>query len=127
MSVQIKTLGDWQLTLKYLHNLEKQDYMSVVEDCARRGVEALSAATPKDTGLTASSWSYDIEKRRSYTTITWSNSNVTKDGSPIAIMLQYGHGTGTGGYVAGRDYINPAMKPVFDDISESVRRAISEG
>lgn len=112
------------ITEKYLERLQSKDYFKVLDECGRRGVEALSASTPERTGLTAASWSYEIETGSGQTTIVWTNSNVTRDGDPIAILLQYGHGTGTGGYVAGRDYINPAIQPVFDDIADVVWKAV---
>ena len=89
------------------------------------GVEALAAATPRKTGKTAASWSYRVEKGKDSIAIIWSNSNIV-DGTPIAVILQYGHGTRNGGYVEGVDYINPAMRPIFDEIAkrawEEVRR-----
>lgn len=109
----------------WLNGLSKADYFNVLDKCGKKGVAALEAATPADTGLTAHSWSYEVDKSRTHATITWSNSNVTRDGHPIAIMLQLGHGTGTGGYVVGRDYINPAMKPVFDEIEDEVWKAVT--
>lgn len=102
----------------------KDDLFSALEQYARQGVSALSSATPVDSGLTAGSWDYEIRKSRGFYQIIWTNGNVV-DGRPIAIMLQYGHGTGTGGYVEGQDYINPAMKPVFDQISENVWKAVT--
>ena len=88
------------------------------------GVEALSAATPKDSGKTASSWYFEIESNGDPYTINWKNSNVNK-GVNIAYIIQMGHGTGTGGYVVGRDYINPAMEPILDAIAEYCRREVS--
>lgn len=111
----------------WLTGLSKGDYLDVLDKCGKKGVEALQAATPVRTGLTAASWSYDVNRSRTHTTITWSNANVTRDGHPIAIMLQLGHGTGTGGYVVGRDYINPAMKPVFDEIEDEVWKVVTKG
>lgn len=108
----------------WLTGLSKGNYFDTLDRCGRKGVEALQAATPFETGLTSRSWSYDVNVSKKYATITWSNSNVTRDGHPIAIMLQLGHGTGTGGYVVGRDYINPAMKPVFDEIEDEVWKAV---
>ena len=107
-------------TEKYLERLKAKEYFKVLDNCAQRGVEALAEATPKRTGLTAASWSYEITADRGGMSIVWKNDNLTRDGDPIAIMLQYGHGTGTGGYVVGRDYINPAIRPVFDNIAEEV-------
>jgi hypothetical protein len=90
------------------------------------GVNALAAATPKDTGETASSWTYRITKSGSGVTIAWYNTNVNGN-AVIALLLQYGHGTGTGGYVVGRDYINPATRPVFDQIAEAVWKKVTSG
>lgn len=112
------------LTEKYLQYLQSKEYFKVLKEAAERGVKALSDNTPVDTGLTAASWSYEIDVKVGTTTICWKNSNVTKDGDPVAILLQYGHGTGTGGYVVGVDYINPAIKPVFDNIAELVWKAV---
>lgn len=111
-------------TEKYLENLQKQDYLSILNKYGQQGVEALSAATPKRTGKTAASWRYEIETSKEKTTILWINDNETARGDCIAIMIQHGHGTGTGGYVTGIDYINPAMKSVFDDITEGVWRVV---
>lgn len=113
------------ITEKYLEKLQKEDHFKVLERCAQDGVEALAAATPKDTGLTAASWSYEIVSDGRSISIFWTNDNVTRDGDPIAIMLQYGHGTGTGGYVHGRDYINPAIRPIFDNIADEVWKVVT--
>lgn len=115
-----------RITEQYLEKLQKKDYLKILDQCAVKGVEALSSATPKRTGLTAASWSYEIQRNATTTSIYWKNDNVTKDGEPIAILLQYGHGTGTGGYVVGKDYINPAIKPVFDNIADEVWKAVVE-
>lgn len=107
--------------IKKLTRLKSEEHLKILKSCAEDGVSALQKATPYDTGLTSSSWYYKIEESGNVTTIKWCNSNVN-DGVPIAIILQYGHGTGTGGYVKGVDYINPAMKPVFDDIKNRIRK-----
>ena len=107
-------------TEKYLEKLMRKDHFKVLEKLAQEGVSALAEATPKDTGKTAASWSYEIVLEGTTVSIYWINDNVTRDGDPIAILLQYGHGTGTGGYVVGRDYINPAIRPVFDNIADEV-------
>lgn len=91
---------------------------------AERGVSALAANTPVESGQTANSWGYEIERKRGRITITWTNSHVV-DGVPISIILQYGHATGTGGYIHGRDYINPAIKPIFDDIATQVWKEVT--
>lgn len=120
--------GSTAKTQAWLKRIQSQDLYSSLEELAQRGVSALEAATPRDTGLTASSWSYQIETETSggKTTISWLNSNVNK-GVHIAIILQYGHATGGGGYVAGRDYINPALKPIFDEIANDVWKKVTIG
>lgn len=116
----------WQRTKKYLDHLLKEDYMLVLESAGERGVEALEAATPKRTGLTSQSWSYKIEKSNGLISIVWENSNKTYQGDVIALLLQYGHGTGRGTYVHGRDYINPAIRPIFDTLAEDVWKVVRE-
>ena len=92
---------------------------------AQKGVDALASVTPKDTGLTASSWYYDITQTKNSIKIEWKNSNIV-NGVPIAVIIQYGHATRNGGYVRGVDYINPAIKPIFDEISESIRKELAK-
>ena len=111
-------------TEKYLEKMKNREYIKILEDGGKRGVEALYEATPKRTGLTASSWSYKIEKKNDSVTIVWTNSNRTSSGDCIALLIQYGHGTGRGTYVKGRDYINPAIKPVFDSIVADISKAM---
>lgn len=103
--------------------MEKFQIRRILERYAREGVSALASATPVDSGATASAWSYEIESKGDQHTIYWTNSNSNK-GVYIAVILQYGHGTGTGGYVAGRDYINPAIRPIFDNIAEEAWREV---
>lgn len=116
--VIIKHKGNLKKTETFLQRMSKKLYLQHLDKLARKGVDALSSATPVDTGLTAASWSYEIHSSGDRYQIDWINSNVNK-GVPIALILQYGHGTGTGGYVQGRDYINPAIQPIFDEIAES--------
>lgn len=116
--------GSFKNALAYLHYLQNKDYLKHMETYAQKGVEALAAATPKDTGETSRSWRYEIRFGTIKSEIIWKNDNLTKDGEPIAIMLQYGHGTGTGGYVRGVDYINPALAPVFDEILRGIEEAV---
>lgn len=116
--------GSTRKTKNFLTKVQSQNLYSALDSLARRGVEALSAATPVDSDLTASSWDYRIETKGNVTTIEWTNSNMA-GGVPVVILLQYGHGTGTGGYVAGRDFINPAIKPVFDEIANEVWRRVT--
>ena len=92
-----------------------QRIRSVLDRYGRQGVAALQMYTPKDSGETANSWKYEIFNLG----IVWSNTNVTGNGTPVAILLQYGHGTKNGGYVQGRDYINPALQPIFDEIADN--------
>lgn len=122
--IVVKHRGNFNRTEKYLSRLSKLDINRILSKYGQEGVAALAAATPVDTGLTASSWSYEVGISSSAFTITWSNSHVNK-GVPIAIILQYGHGTGTGGYVQGRDYINPAMQPIFDKIAEEAWKEVT--
>jgi hypothetical protein len=111
---------------KFLNSAKKFDIRKFLAPYGEQGVRALAAATPRDTGLTAGSWGYEIVINKASVSIIWTNSNVV-DGVPVAIVLQYGHGTRNGGFVQGADYINPALRPVFDRISEEVRREVSGG
>lgn len=113
--ISIRHKGDYAKLTRYLEKLKSTARVSVLDKYGKAGVEALSSATPVDTGLTASSWYYKVEHNANSASITFHNSNI-QNGIPIAIILQYGHGTGTGGWVEGRDYINPAIQPIFDKI-----------
>lgn len=117
--IEVEQTGSFSRTLGWLNVLQKMELRNILEKYAEQGVEALSSATPKKTGRTAQSWEYRIDISKNKITIEWFNTNENK-GVPIAIILQYGHGTGTGGYVQGIDYINPAMKPIFDGIADAV-------
>lgn len=123
--IRFYTIKDCIKTKAYLRKMKNKEYVKEIIRCGVAGVEALSSATPVDTGKTAASWSFETRYTANGLSISWTNSNVTRDGVPIAIMLQYGHGTGTGGYVVGRDYINPAIESVFEDISATIRKAVS--
>lgn len=116
MGIRITCSGDYSKTMQFLNRLQRKDYLNVLAEYGRRGVEILRSATPKDTGKTADSWYYEIKQDRERTTISWCNRNVN-EGVVIAAIIQYGHATGDGYYVEGVDYINPAMKPVFDDLA----------
>lgn len=124
MGIRFTTRGDFNRTEKFLKAMVKLDIPRILQSAGQRGVNALAAATPMESGLAANSWSYIVEGGRGGCRIVWMNSDV-ENGFPVAIMLQYGYGTGTGGYVAGRDYINPAMRPVFDEIAETVWKAVT--
>lgn len=121
--VKFKHRGSFNNIEKFLNRMTDRNYLNVLSSYGDAGVKALSAATPVDSGLTAQSWTYEIERTKDKTTISWLNTNVN-DNVVIAVILQYGHGTGTGGYVQGRDYINPAMRPVFDKIAEQAWREV---
>ena len=107
--------GDFRNTDRFLKRMSKFDFANVLSSVAQKGVQALAAATPIDSGLAANSWGYETKRSRSSFEIIWTNSDI-ENGFPVAIGIQYGHGTGTGGYVRGRDYINPAMRPIFEQI-----------
>lgn len=122
----IKKQGNYKRVNSYLEKLLEIVHLGILDKYGKKGVEALQAATPRESGLTADSWSYEITHDKNKASITWLNSNNNK-GQNIAVLIQYGHGTGTGGYVRGVDYVNPAMKDVFDQIAneaaEEIRRA----
>ena len=107
---------DYTTKVKYFEKMKEAAKIGVLDKYGREGVAALSSATPVESGKTASSWSYEIERQNGAVSIVFKNSNVNK-GVPIAIILQLGHGTGTGGWVEGRDYINPAIQPIFDKLA----------
>lgn len=123
MRVSFTFSGSLSKTEKFLKTIQKLDVAALIEKQAQRGVTALSNATPRDSGRVANSWGYEIAKSRGSVVITWTNTDV-ENGFPVAVMIQYGHGTGTGGYVPGKDYINPALRPVFDDIIDTVWKAV---
>lgn len=116
--------GSTARTEAFLQKLLRGDIYSTLDAGGRKGAAALAAATPEDSGLASASWTYRVERSGSGATIEWLNTDV-ETGFPVAIMLQYGYGTGTGGYVAGRDYINPAMRPIFDQIANEVWKAVT--
>lgn len=121
--IEITATGDFERSLSYLEKLSRADFYRALDRAGARGVAALASATPVDSSVTANSWRYETERSSEGAEIKWYNSHV-EDGVPIAIILQYGHGTGTGGYVAGRDYINPALAPIFDSIAEDVWKVV---
>lgn len=115
--IRINARGDFKRTDKFFNRLLNFLKVQRLKYYAEQGVKVLSEATPKDTGLTAASWSYEIEKTPTGLNIRWLNSNI-QGGVNIAVILQYGHGTRNGGYVQGRDYINPALRPIFDKMAK---------
>lgn len=121
--ISFQSSGSFKNIEAFLNAMAKLDILAILTAGGQEGVNALARATPTETGLAANSWGYTVSGGRGLYTITWTNSDV-ENGFPVAIMLQYGHGTGTGGYVAGRNYINPAIQPVFDKIADRVWRAV---
>ena len=115
--------GDFSKAEKFFNMLIGKDYLNVLEKYGQRGVDALASATPRDSGLTAASWGYEIQHNGEQTSIIFTNSNINR-GCNIAILLQYGHSTRTGGYVQGRDYINPAIQPIFDQIASDAWKEV---
>ena len=122
--VIVKQKGDFSKMEKFLNTISKKLYYRNLQKYAEQGVAALASATPIDSGTTANSWNYEIRQTKNSVSIYWTNSNVNK-GVPIAVIIQYGHGTRNGGYVQGRDYINPAMRPIFDKIAENVWKEVT--
>ena len=116
--------GDFKKTFSFMEKAREVVHLGNLDKYGREGVAALAAATPIDTGNTAGSWVYTIERGAGSASIVFSNTNVV-NGENIAILLQYGHGTGTGGYVVGRDYINPAIQPIFDKIANDAWREVT--
>ena len=117
--------GDFSKLTRFLEKAKETVRLGDLDKYGREGVAALASATPIDTGLTASSWYYEIENNNGRATISFHNSNI-QNGVPIAIILQYGHGTGNGGWVEGRDYINPAIQPIFDKIVNNAWREVTK-
>lgn len=120
----IRHKGNFTKTEEFLKRSCNRDFRPILEKYAKKGVMALSSATPVDSGLTASSWDYIIENKGSQFSITWTNSNIV-DGVPIAIVLQYGHATRSGSYVEGYDYINPALRPLFDAMADEIWKEVT--
>lgn len=118
--------GNFKSTEQFLFKLHSKSFYENLDRYAREGVKALQSVTPVDTGNTVNSWGYEITTDKSSVSIIWTNSNLTSSGMPVAILLQYGHATGTGGYVQGHDYINPAIKPIFDEIEKGVWHEITK-
>ena len=114
--IKFSQKGDFSKLTSFLERAKEAVKLGDLDKYGRAGVDALAAATPIESGLTANSWSYNIEHKNGTASINFTNSNI-QNGVPIAIILQYGHGTGTGGWVQGRDYINPAIQPIFDKIA----------
>lgn len=127
MGFKLVSNGNWTRTLNFLSKSKElsSEAKLVLDSCGRKGVRALQKATPVDSGETARAWGYNISTDGDTITLQWTNDHLENGRFPVAIMLQYGHGTGTGGYVTGVDYINPALKPVFDEIVDTIWRAVT--
>ena len=123
--ISFRQKGDFSKLTRFLERAKEAVKVGDLDKYGQEGVVALASATPVDSGLTANSWYYEIENKKGSVTITFKNSNI-QNGVPIAIILQYGHGTGTGGWVQGRDYINPAIQPIFDKIAENAWREVTK-
>lgn len=123
--ISFRQKGDFSKLSSFLEKAKNAVHLGDLDRYGREGVSALASATPVDTGETANSWSYEIEHRNGSSVISFHNSNI-QNGVPIAIILQYGHGTGTGGWVEGRDYINPAIRPVFDKLANEAWREVTK-
>lgn len=117
--------GNFEKTLLFLKRAKEAEFLNRLDSVARDGVTALAQATPVDSGETASSWDYEIERTKTGAVIYWTNSNINQ-GVPIAILIQYGHATEEGAYVQGRDFINPAIRPIFDNIAETAWREVTK-
>lgn len=124
MGISFRHKGNFHKTEKLLKKSLGRDYRSVLEKYGKQGVAALSSNTPIESGETASSWGYEIIQNESSISVVWTNSHINK-GVNIAIILQYGHSTRTGGYVQGRDYINPALQPIFDQLAEAAWKEVT--
>lgn len=123
--ITIESQGDWKLTRNWFDRMTKLDLALIMNQFGKEGVSALKAATPSRSGETAASWNYEVTRKGNNWKITWTNSNVNK-GANIAVLIQYGHGTRNGGYVVGRDYINPAIRPVFDKIAAKAWKEVTK-
>jgi len=123
--ITFKHKGNFSKATSWLERIKETTHSGLLDKYGRAGVEALASATPKDTGTTAASWYYEITNNNGRATITFLNSNI-KDGVPIAVILQYGHATGNGGWVEGIDYINPAIRPVFESIANEAWKEVTK-
>jgi hypothetical protein len=124
--IVVKASGNTKHLDDFIKKMQQADFFNLLDRYGAIGVAALANATPVDSGLTAASWTYEVTHKRGRHSIVWHNTNVN-DGKPVAILIQYGHGTGTGGYVVGRDFINPVIKPLFDMIADEIWEKVKRG
>lgn len=123
--ISFESKGSFDNTESWLKRMLHDDIFASLEGYGQMGVDALRSVTPIDSGITADSWTYEVIRDGKSYSIVWGNTNVVA-GTPVAVLLQYGHGTGTGGYYEGRDYINPAIQPIFDRIAAEVWKVVTE-
>lgn len=123
--ISFRQKGNFSKVTRFLERARESVGMGLLDKYGRKGVDALASATPVDSGKTAESWDYEIVNRKGSATIRFTNSNIV-NGCPIAIILQYGHGTRNGGWVEGRDYINPALRPIFDELAEKAWKEVTK-
>lgn len=123
--IKVRHKGDFTKTTNFFKEIKKPINIKTLEKYGKEGVSALASATPIESGLTANSWYYEIEQTNGTIKINFSNSNI-QNGVPIAIILQFGHGTGTGGWVEGKDYINPTIQPIFDKITNDAWKEVTK-
>lgn len=126
MPIKFVQKGNFSKTSKFFERCLHLFHAGVLDSYGRKGVVALSEATPVNTGVTAASWTYKINNNRNELSIEWLNSNTTENGIPIVVLIQYGHGMPNGGYVQGVDFINPAMKPIFDEIAQALWKEVTK-
>ena len=124
MYISFRQKGNFKKLTSFLEKSKESINLGILDKYGKEGVAALASATPKDTGLTASSWYYTIENKNGVASVTFNNSNI-QNGEKIAILIQYGHGTGTGGWVQGRDYINPVLQPLFDELANKAWKEVT--
>lgn len=122
-TITFSAKGDFKKTLNFIRKRAKID-VDLLNTYGQIGVEALASSTPKDTGLTSESWGYRIDATDTGLALRWYNTNIEDDWCNIAVILQYGHSTRNGGWVEGRDYINPAIQPIFDDILKNLWKGV---
>jgi hypothetical protein len=125
--IKVISSGSWRNTYDFLHRMQSRQYLQATKKYGPQGVAALRAATPKERKDGAESWFYEIVERPGYFSIQWLNTDTVEPGHiPVAVLIQYGHGTRGGGFVQGRDYINPAMRPIFDQIAADMWKEVTK-
>lgn len=122
--ITFKTKGDLKKTWKFLRFISSRLYLKKIEHYAKKGVVALVEATPKESGETADAWDYEIQIDDKRTRIAFTNSNIAANGTPVVVLIQYGHATRNGGWVEGFDFVNPAVKPIFDEMAEDIWKEV---